>query len=138
MKYNSLELRWLQKKSKDLLYPNMLYVDKLAKAGGCFFHPRKGEVWVGCRPYDLTKGMIVVSEVWDDNDLPTTIAHEWRHYLQYHKFGPIRGIPINDELPYRERIKRYFEDPFEKDALLYSHKIAPGKVSSYWVEIINT
>lgn len=137
MKYNSLELHWLQRKSKDLLYPNLLYVSKLKNCGGCFYHPRKSEVLVGERIYDLSKGLIVIGEDNDDRDLSNTIAHEWRHFLQYHKFGAFRGIPFDIKMPYTKAIKIFFQNPFERDALLYSHKVAPSPVSEYWMEIIN-
>jgi hypothetical protein len=137
LKYNSLELHWLQKKSKDLFYPNLLFVSELKSAGGYFLHPRKSEVWIGNRVYDLTKGMIIVTEIWDDKDIPNTIAHEWRHFLQYHKFGPIKGTQFNNKVPYPTAIKSFFQNPFERDALLYSHKVAPSSTSDYWMEIIN-
>jgi len=137
MKLNSLELRWIHKQAKDLPYPDVLYVPKLKNKSGCFYHPNtKRELLVGNRIYDLTKGLILISEEYDSNELANTIAHEWRHYWQFCRTGKIHGIPFNNKIPYQKAIKQFFEYPIEKDALLFSHKFAPSPMSDYWMGLI--
>jgi hypothetical protein len=137
MKLNSLELRWIHKKAKDLLYPDVLYVPKLENKSGCFYHPnKKQELLVGNRIYDLSKGLILISESDDSRELPNTIAHEWRHYWQFCKMGKIKGIPFDNKIPYQKAIKKFFEYSIERDALLFSHKFAPSPLSDYWMGLI--
>ena len=137
MKLNSLELRWVHRQAKDLIYPDILYVPKLPNASGCFYHPtKKRELLVGNRIYDLSKGMIIVSERIDSIELPNVIAHEWRHYWQFCKMGDLKGVGFDATMPYQKAIQKFFKSPIEKDALLFSHKVAPSPLSDYWLELI--
>ena len=136
MKLNSLELRWIHKQAKDLLYPNLFYVPKLENCGGCFYYPQQREILLGQTFYDMSKGLIFITEEYSANELHNTIAHEWRHYWQYFKKGPSRGIEFNGKIPYQKAIKQYFQNYSERDALLFSHKFSPSSISDYWMGLI--
>lgn len=85
-----------------------------------------------------TKDIVVVANPdWID-DIPTTIAHEYRHYTQYVQgtYSLIKKPSyIRTDLEYEEQIAWYFRTfDHEYDALLYQDKYARSETSHWWLK----
>lgn len=131
-------MTWLMRHDRGLWTPNLVFTPNLPGAGGYFYRPQKGELLVDGYHRDLRHGILLVRESKDEHDLANAIAHEWRHYWQWfnmeHKFPAMR-FDMNAE--YWSEIKRFFKNPRELDALVFSHKVAPCRTSEIWLEWIN-
>ena len=133
----SLELRWIHKKAKDLVYPHMVFVEKLDNCSGCFYGPMKDEFFVHGNYYDFSKGIIFIGERQNSNEISNIIAHEWRHYWQVYNCAPHPVTEFNSKIGYEKAIAEYFKSPYERDAHNFAHRFSPSPVSEYWTEIIN-
>ena len=85
--------------------------------------------------YTLGNNTIVVANE-DEKLEAATIAHEFRHHLQYHRYGdwtPL-GWGTNSTLSYKQQIHMYFITQIhEYDALLFEHKYAPNFLNDWWL-----
>lgn len=69
---------------------------------------------------------IVISSAFGSREIGNAIAHEWRHHWQfYHGRLPQKLARFDNGMPYREAIATYYQQPHEKDALLYSITAEP-------------
>lgn len=83
--------------------------------------------------YDTTKNIIAIC---DDYAVPSTIAHEFKHFLQY--LGPKKLTVLSwakIKLPYEQSIRFYFRNSWsEMDALLFECKYAKNDVNYWWLK----
>jgi hypothetical protein len=135
----SLEFRWIGKKAKDLILPSVLFVPRISWCSAYFCLPENSERLINGRYYDLSKGLIVIGEHNDSNETANTIAHEWRHCWQFFNVkGAFKIIQkFNYKISYKKAIVKFFKNPNEFDALLFSHKFAPSPVSENWLDMIH-
>lgn len=83
--------------------------------------------------YSIEHKHIVVCET---PDIASTLAHEYRHYLQDYtnivKLPKTNNSP-NFNLPYRKMIRHYYRTKrHELDALLYELKHAKTEIAYWW------
>lgn len=119
------ELNWIRKGFKEISLPDIIFEIPNVDCSGCYYVPRKKEILVSGRYYDLQRGLIIVNPVHcvkDDKRVPETIAHEFRHHIQ-------RTTKFYDAAPtifeivgtYKESIIKYFKSSYlEMDALLFT------------------
>ena len=76
---------------------------------------------------------IVVVEEYEENQA-STIAHEFRHYIQ-DRIGTMGKIkPLDHSLSYTDMIKKYFRNSWhEYDALLFEYKHAKTDLNEWWL-----
>jgi len=126
--YKSLETNWIRKKSdKALPIPEVMYFP-FSEADGCYYHPReKLEIYdIDGKSYSMKYGVIAVNPK-NYKNIEETIAHEWRHHMQYFNgidFGKLSyPLEIFNKLPYRKAIWEYFsESEIELDAIRFQYK----------------
>lgn len=107
----SSELSWLSRHFKQYYEPLLLVADRLFFSG-CYFRP----------DYNYPKGMILTQ-----NASPSTIAHEYRHHLQYCKCPiPFRWDPNLLGTP------EYWYQPHEHDALMFESRMHPDESNEYF------
>ena len=133
----SHHLDWLARKAKDILLPHLVFVESLEDGNSaCCYRPYKGEMQVGNVFVPFDKGLILVSESqMKFGSLENTLAHEWRHHWQWFNF-PRAGYSTKfnaDATNYKDAIIKFFKDPKEYDALVFSHKVAPDRTSRTWI-----
>ncbi len=112
------DLNWLPTSLfKGIIYPTVIYEDDIdQKYGGYYTHG--------------TNELVVV-ESGDTN--ASTIAHEFKHYLQHQKYK-IPGSIWKLTGTYEESIYRYFHSYWwEMEALLFEHKIAKDWNNDWWL-----
>jgi hypothetical protein len=132
------DLYWLSRRGKSLSLPGIVFTESLDDCGGYYHPPEKSERMIDGRFFDLSKGLIVCKEYFDIEGVASTIAHEWRHHWQAHAFGiNERPMRFDFEIGYDLAIKKYFQDRYELDALLFSHRFAPSETTYYWMEKIH-
>jgi len=132
IKHPSLELNWLPK-PKQMSIPDIYIVDNYDYSG-CYYKPQRNEAILDDRCVSLENGLIVIKR----DTSPSTIAHEFRHHLQY-----MNGI--NSEIqewdfnkPFKDAIIEYYTNSFsEMDALLYECKYYPDDDNMEWFEWLN-
>lgn len=104
------------------------------EVGGFYVSPRRDELEVGGRFYDLAGGLIVAR-------CDSTVAHEWRHHWQWFHGWTYDGIgwPPKPYRSYWDGIRRYFrESRSEMDALLYEVERVPVDSTLSWLEAIRS
>jgi hypothetical protein len=120
VKYPSLELNWLPK-PKDISIPDIFIVDDY-NYSGCYWHPQYGEDILDGKCVSLENGLIVIKS----DTSPSTIAHEFRHHLQYMNGIDFEIMDWNFNKPYKDAIKEYYTQSItEMDALLYECRLYP-------------
>lgn len=96
--------------------------------------PNVGQQYQGY--YTAGTNQLVVVECDCEKQLASIIAHEFRHHTQYELntyFSP-NGSVLDFALEYEEMIRVYFQtQPWELDALLYEHKLAPTELNTWWL-----
>lgn len=138
----SLELRWL-KPPRDIILPNVLFLQGNYKFGGCFFHPEKKEIFVDNRNYSLENGILVVVDNGSTiKSVASTIAHEFMHFSQYYTYSVFRNrkvaTKLDNTIQYENAIKKFFtSDVFEMQALQYAYAKSPYDVTTYWLDILH-
>lgn len=55
--------------------------------------------------------------------------HEWRHHWQVYNVGRILSVDFDFEISYKEAIIKYYRSATERDALLFSNRVAPEELS---------
>lgn len=126
---NYIELNWLAKKTKQITMP-LIIIDEFIDYSGCYYKPRKQEIYINDKFIPLDKGLIVISGNLPQDFVTNSIAHEWRHHMQTMNHCKVDVVEWNnndDDIPYKDKIINYFKDsPSELDALFYSNKYAPS------------
>jgi hypothetical protein len=128
------ELSWLYKHDKFLPAPKVVFAP-VVWCSGYYWHPCGGEREVMGSMHDGRKGLIVVSSAYSDGDTANTLAHEWRHHWQW-----CNGVKFDhtewdsaSPLGYWGAIKEFFRNSrTEYDALMFSLKVAPTKLTREW------
>ncbi len=117
------ELSWLplsDRKNIDL--PNILWEEYTGQEYGGYYE------------HGSTNLVIVMR---DERTVDSTIAHEFKHYLQYiNGNSSINGsdLTVFSKYDYNTAITIYFKtQPHELDALLYEHKIARNYWNDFWL-----
>lgn len=104
---------------------------------GCYYRPRKGQIFIGGRYYDADKGIIEVRH--DSHE--STLIHEFRHHLQFHAGIELHGNSFTgtEGESYKEKIINYFiSQTTEMDALVFEMKhCTPPDYVKQWHEWIN-
>ena len=140
-----IELGWLNHKAKDLTPPALFVVEGLVLGftSGCYYRPFRGEVVLDGRCVSTERGLIVISGLnesrgLDSQEAPNALAHEWRHHWQ--TFNVRRGLPSHWgkswSADYENSIVKFFKNPHEMDALLFSYHIAPCETTRLWLSFI--
>ena len=120
IKHPSLELNWLPK-AKDVPLPNMFVVDDYDYSG-CYYNPEYAEVELDGKCVSIENGLIIIKS----NTSPSTIAHEFRHHLQWWYGMDLGAVAWDFHKPYKDAIVEYYTKSLtELDALLYECKHYP-------------
>ena len=92
-----------------------------------------GQLYGGYCDFSNRKIVVVYSD--DILHEASTLAHEFRHWVQYeHNLGKFSGIRPRSDISYEEMIKWYFlSDKMELNALLYQNKYAKSDTSDWWL-----
>ena len=71
----------------------------------------------------------------DDERTESTLAHEFRHHIQYElNLYPNTFVACNFELSYENMIVEYFNSSkAEMDALLFEFKYAKSDINDWWL-----
>ena len=136
----SLEINWLRKFDRSIPIPEVVFEYGLshpcgAESGGLYYEPQSNEVLIGERYYDLRFGLIAVNSKWPD-DIPGTIAHEWRHHWQRHNDIEFDSPVWTGDREYNASIRRHFSSRCERDALLFENKIDPRGYNQVWMDLV--
>jgi hypothetical protein len=134
----SLELNWLRGHDKSLVIPEVVITER-DDVGGRYLSPQKGEMFIGGKYYPLDFGLIEISDMWNDFEHQSALAHEWRHHWQLFNHGNwiyraswAQLISTND---YDTSIVRYFTlNEHEMDALRFEYKTVG--VPELWEELL--
>ncbi len=115
------ELSWLPlSERKNITLPKVIFEDYCSQGYG---------------GYQLENTLVVVLE--DEENIPATIAHEYKHYQQYINgiiFPPSR-IGLFKKHSYNKAIRMYFRTQrHEMEALLFQERVAKSKVGSFWLK----
>lgn len=106
------------------------------EVGGYYCHPTDEERWVGSRPLDCRRGLIVVDVSEDQEE---ALAHEWRHHWQKMNGWKYDGVGWDCATPddqYNQRIKEYFQrSRSEMDALLFSRRVGSETLRG-WLDLL--
>ena len=135
-----IELNWLARSDKDILLPEVVFVDDMdMDCSGFCMYPRKEEILIDGRYYSRSRGVIVIKS--DDPCIDSTLAHEWRHLWQVYHYGEREdGYAMwgsESHLSYKQQIVNYFKsDVIEMDALLFERKKASCEIIDEWYEWI--
>jgi hypothetical protein len=134
-------LNWLAKSYKGIPLPDLVMDDEIIvnghKVGGCYYQPWGGEIYVNGKPHDTSNGLIIVNTDARDGYVISSLAHEFRHHLQFLHGIEFDGIiwGSNESDSYRDDIINYFSTSVtELDALLYEYNIFGDGESSEWLE----
>lgn len=115
------ELSWLPlSERKNITLPKVIFEDYCGQGYG---------------GYQWENTLVVVLE--DEENIPATIAHEYKHYLQYTNgiiFPPSR-IGLFKKHSYNKAIRMYFRSQrHEMEALLFQERVAKSKVGAFWLK----
>lgn len=130
VRFPSLELNWLSK-SKDISIPEIYIVDDFDYSG-CYYSPEFNETILDNTCISIgNNGLIVIK-----SDIsPATIAHEFRHHLQFVYGMDFDHSEWNDNKSYKDAIIEYYSTSItEMDALLYEYKQYPDDHNTEWFE----
>ena len=132
IKHPSLELNWLPK-DKDVSIPDIFIVNNYDYSG-CYFSPEWNEAVLDDICVSLENGLIVIKS----DTSPSTIAHEFRHHLQYVNGFDLGIVEWSFNKPYKDAIKEYYTNSItEMDALLYECTLYPDDNNVQCLEWLN-
>jgi hypothetical protein len=133
----SLELRWLARHDKELLLPAIIFSSDIDGCAGCYYRPEQAEYLLGGVFVPFNRGVIVVNTKFPEL-IAGTLAHEWRHHWQhYNGLLPATVNGFNSARPWELEIATFFEQPHERDALLYQHLKAADHNSQQMMDIVH-
>jgi len=130
-------LQELAKEYPKIPMPNMATL-KNKKFGGFYSWPCPFEeiLCLGDFYKDNNVGTLFINEKYlllNFEEAKNTIAHEYMHHIQHHEGRANENLPSwNKWLPYKYRIKKFFKNENELEALIYSNKKYPSKSSLKW------
>lgn len=97
------------------------------------YEPYNGQNYGGYYIVGSRKLVVVETE-----DIQASIAHEFRHHIQYELNthpSVILGSVFNSKLPYKVAIAQYYKlYTHELDALLYEYKYAKNYINEWWLK----
>jgi hypothetical protein len=132
----SLELNWVRNEDKSLVLPEVHFSD-IDNVGGYYIPASDGEVLIDDRYYDKRNGVIVISSQYPD-DIPSVLAHEWRHHWQHFQGWKYDGIGWDSPVNYDAAIYDYFTQSYsEFDAFRFQCKKAKSETDDIWLDILN-
>ena len=133
----SIELNWIRRRvDKSIPIPEVVFFPLEDAAGRYYPSVLGNEIYdIDGHPHSLKYGVIVISTFWED-EIESTIAHEWRHHWQWFHGIEFEINKFKDEtLGYDKALKEYFiTSKTELDALRFEHKYAG--VSEYHKELL--
>lgn len=139
----SIDLNWLSRRDKQLPIPQLHYDPLLEEYGGVYYDPEFGIFeYDENHTFDCKNGLIVVSTIYEE-DIESTLAHEWRHHWQTfngccldYEYG-LESYDFSDWDTYDHNIKRYFlENDFEFDALLFEARMTKNEQAKERLSLI--
>lgn len=128
----SLELRWLQRKSKEIPLPILIVGDLGGHAAGLQYKPWDCHEVVAGHDVDRRHGIIAVDDEYCDRmSFESILAHEWRHQWQdFNCLGPYDWPVQTPDAPHKQRMVEYFTtSKREQDALFFEVKFAADDYS---------
>ena len=133
----SLDLRWIARQDVTIPIPPIHFSDTSDLT--YYARPRKQQsVWVlDGKEFDPRRGLIVINaSFWTETrELGNVIAHEWRHCWQtYHGWDFTTYRPwqsTHPTLSYEDRVRVYYRQPAEYDALQFSQRHAPSPLAEW-------
>ena len=132
IKHPSLELNWLPK-PKQLSIPDIFIVSNYDYSG-CYYSPEYCEVELDGKCVSVENGLIVI----ESDTSPSTIAHEFRHHLQWCHGVDSEIQEWNFNKPFKDAIIEYYTNSLtEMDALLFECKHYPDDDNMEWFEWLN-
>lgn len=83
-----------------------------------------------------TKTLVAVYRNLGGGSLESTIAHEFRHHVQYETNNiSLKVVSFNTNITYEKAIRQYFRSSLsELDALIYEHKYAKSDLNEWWLK----
>lgn len=150
----SLELNWLSSSYKQMSPPDVYVIPEISYyASGLYYNPKdfeNHEVFLykengeELTSFKIGKnGTIVVADL-EEGYVQNTIAHEFRHHIQFQKLGWIYNQEelgwefVREQYEYWDAIRIYFShNMFEYDALLYSNTKYPCDYTLEWQDHVN-
>ena len=138
IKYSSLHLSWIYKKTKQLTLPKLVYIDEHSEYGGFYANPSYFPFEFEGHEIPCDKGIIFAVE---SDTCMGTIAHEWRHHwqklngwdLEYDNYN----YKFSDHDTYDSEIIRFFTDnDFEMDALKFEYTHAKDWLNSERIDML--
>jgi predicted SprT family Zn-dependent metalloprotease len=116
------DLNWLPHSLfKGIEYPKVVYEAEYGQSYGGY--------------YTHGSNILVVVASPNEHYWPDTIAHEFKHYLQWiaNTINPL-GSDFQLEGSYEQSIRKYFRtQPDEYEALLFAHKYAKCELNDWWL-----
>ena len=84
--------------------------------------------------YETGTNRIIIVEG-DEDLLPGTIAHEFKHYQQFMTGKVIHSIEFKSDIEYEKSINEFFNKSWsEMDALIFQQKHASDWCSEWWLK----
>jgi hypothetical protein len=137
----SLEMNWIRNKIDKSISLPPIETASMEDCGAKMIYPIDMEYFTYGKYYDLSKGLILISDIFDsdDKDIANSIAHEFRHYWQYLNGWEVgMGKKFSQDIEYDNAIVKYFSESYiEWDALTFSHKYAPSDLSTSWLDLLH-
>jgi len=141
------ELDWLSKKYKGTPVPEIVYSGTI-EYGGCYYDPytsidgKHYEICINNKMFNSKNGVIEIGHSCDDHHIQHTIAHEYRHHIQYMvgliNYDGIGNYIDNNNMSYENFVKNYFlKSKYELDALLFAYKYVKSSTATYWMDLIH-
>ena len=129
-----LGLDWLSRKLRHISKPPVYYIED-SDQSGFYINPQRGVYEYKGKEFDMCNGLIIIN--YDDGDIASTLAHEFRHHWQWCRFGESAYENYVDYFSltgtYEEKIKQYFNyNQIEHDALMFEVMVAPNETNLYW------
>lgn len=137
-RHASLELNWLARHEKQLPLPRVLFAP-LPLCSGIYFWPWPRAQFEFGLEIPPSNGTIVVSTLYPEMPVPSTLAHEFRHHWQcWNGMLPKKNKGWKEPTDYAEAIALYFTTQLhEWDALRFEIKHAACDVTDEWLDMIH-
>lgn len=127
------EINWLTRHFKNYSIPLVVYNSQPDWWAGCYEWPSAKRLELNGYSFDRTRGIIVLGRFGMDQ---CTIAHEYRHHLQYMRYGTWY-VPEN--IGEDENVKNayYNNCRFEHDAIRFETYWGIDKISERYIRALN-
>ena len=119
------------RKLRHLPRPEVVVCDSSEELSGFYVSPDFGVFYYNNKEWVVGNGLIfILNNQIEEEDLYSTLLHEYRHHYQWWKYGPdifdrkktgyLDWFDLYEKLGYDEAIKKYFlYNKIELDALLF-------------------